>query len=132
MICCRGNRTGSGQAGRLRDRRADSILTVHKQSRRSPNRPFDYGIVFDEALSHGLPMVSCATGAVPETVPAEARLLVPPDDTTSFAAALRDLLEHPEKRARLASASAALATALPGWANTAQAAGTVLDGPCFD
>ena len=24
------------------DRRADSILTVHKQSRRSPNRPFDY------------------------------------------------------------------------------------------
>lgn len=91
-----------------------------------------YGIVFDEALSHGLPIVSCATGAVPETVPAEARLLVPPDDTTSFAAALRDLLEHPEKRARLASASAALATALPGWANTAQAAGTVLDGPCFD
>lgn len=91
-----------------------------------------YGIVFDEALSHGLPIVSCATGAVPETVPAEARLLVPPDDTTSFAAALRDLLEHPEKRARLASASAALATALPGWANTAQAAGTMLDGPCFD
>ncbi|NHF72006.1 glycosyltransferase family 4 protein [Paracoccus xiamenensis] len=90
-----------------------------------------YGIVFDEALSHGLPIVSCATGAVPDTVPAGAGILVPPDDSASFAAALRDLLENPDKRARLAAAASAVSGQLPSWSDTAQAAGLVLDGPEF-
>ncbi|MFD1881242.1 glycosyltransferase family 4 protein [Paracoccus pacificus] len=88
-----------------------------------------YGIVFDEALSHGLPIVSCATGAVPDTVPAAARVLVPPDDPAAFADALRGLLERPDQRAALAAA--ALATRLTRWSDTARAAGAVLDGADF-
>ena len=90
-----------------------------------------YGIVFDEALSHGLPIVSCATGAVPDTIPESARLLVPPDDSAGFAKALRSLLEEPEQRARLADAAAVLSGNLPGWDDTARAAAAVLDGPDF-
>lgn len=91
-----------------------------------------YGIVFDEALSHGLPIVSCLTGAVPDTVPATAGLLVPPEDSAAFAGALRDLLEDPGRRARLAAAATELSARLPGWGDTAQVAGQVIDGPSFD
>jgi glycosyltransferase involved in cell wall biosynthesis len=86
-----------------------------------------YGIVFDEALAHGLPIVTCRTGAVPQTVPARAGVLVPPDDPAAFAAALRALLEAPGRRAELAAASRAAGALLPGWDTVAAAAGTVLD-----
>lgn len=90
-----------------------------------------YGIVFDEALSYGLPIVSCRTGAVPDTVPDGAGLLVPPDDPTAFAAALRRLLERPQDRASLARAAGAAGAGLSGWSETARIAGEVLDGPDF-
>jgi glycosyltransferase involved in cell wall biosynthesis len=86
-----------------------------------------YGIVFDEALAHGLPIVSCRTGAVPQTVPAEAGLLVPPEDAEAFAGALRTLLEDRATRARLGAASAAAGALLPGWDTVAATAGEVLD-----
>ncbi|MGI3170733.1 glycosyltransferase family 4 protein [Pseudooceanicola sp. C21-150M6] len=86
-----------------------------------------YGLVFDEALAHGLPIVSCRTGAVPDTVPPEAGLLVAPDDPGALADALSYLLTHPDQRARLAEAAGAWGRRLPGWSETAQIAGQVLD-----
>lgn len=86
-----------------------------------------YGIVFDEALSYGLPIVSCQTGAVPDTVPASAGLLVPPEDPGAFAQALELLLTDPVLRDNKARSSVAFGTALPSWAETAQSAGAVLD-----
>lgn len=86
-----------------------------------------YGIVFDEALAAGLPIVTCATGAVPDTVPAAAGLLVPPGDAAAFATALRGLLSDPAERDRRAAAAAALAPALGTWSGTARIAGAVLD-----
>lgn len=86
-----------------------------------------YGIVLDEAQAHGLPIVSCRTGAVPDTVPAAAGLLVPPGDPAAFAAALQSLLADPALRHRMAAASARAGAALPGWADTARIAGQVLD-----
>lgn len=86
-----------------------------------------YGIVFDEALAYGLPIVTCRTGAVPDTVPADAGLLVPPNDPDAFATALRTLLTDVRRRRALAQASARAAAALPSWRDTARVAGKVLD-----
>lgn len=86
-----------------------------------------YGIVFDEAMAHGLPIVSCRTGAVPATVAKDAALLVPPEDPEAFAAALRRLLSDSGLRMRMAAASRRAGDALPGWATTAAVAGRVLD-----
>ncbi|CAM3311889.1 glycosyltransferase [Paracoccus nototheniae] len=87
-----------------------------------------YGIVFDEALSHGLPIVSTRTGAVPDTVPGDAGLLVAPDDVAALADALRVMLADPAARARHAAAALRAGNALPGWSDAALAAGAVLDG----
>ena len=86
-----------------------------------------YGIVFDEALSYGLPIVSCLTGAVPDTVPATACLLVPPEDPEAFAQALDQLLTDPDLWAAKSRSSAMFGAALPSWSDTARRAGDVLD-----
>ncbi len=86
-----------------------------------------YGLVLDEALARGLPIVSCRTGAVPETVPHDAGLLVPVDDPEAFAAALRRVLVDDGMRAGLARASAAAGALLPSWRDTAVTAQGVLD-----
>lgn len=85
-----------------------------------------HGLVLDEAMVHGLPVVSCATGAVPDTVPPAAGLLVPPDDPAGFAAALRRVLEEDALRRALADAAARAGRALPGWDHTAATVSTVL------
>jgi glycosyltransferase involved in cell wall biosynthesis len=86
-----------------------------------------YGIVFDEAMAHGLPIVSCATGAVPDTVAPGAGLLVPPDDPAAFAGALARVLDDDAHRNAMAAASAAAGAALPGWDATARLVAGVLD-----
>lgn len=87
-----------------------------------------YGIVFDEALAHGLPIISCAVGAVPDTVPADAGILVAPDDPVALAAALAELLTDHERCARLADGAARAGATLPRWSHTAAVFGQVLDG----
>lgn len=85
-----------------------------------------YGIVFNEALIAGLPIVSCRAGAVPGTVPADAGLLVPPDDPAAFAAALRVVLMDGARRAAMAVAARQAGAALPGWDGVARRAAEVL------
>jgi glycosyltransferase involved in cell wall biosynthesis len=86
-----------------------------------------YGMVFGEALVHGLPIVTCAAGAVPETVPPGTGHLVPVDDVTAFAAALRRLLTDRAHREAMAAAATAAGQTLPTWADTAAVMGRVLD-----
>lgn len=85
-----------------------------------------HGIVFDEALVRGLPIVSCDAGAVPDTVPRAAGLLVPPGDAVAFAEALRSLLEAPDQRRAMADAALAAGAGLPGWQGMADQASRVL------
>lgn len=81
-----------------------------------------YGIVFDEALAHGLPIISCRTGAVPQTVPPGAGLLVPPEDPVRLAEALRRVIADGALRDALSRTARAAGARLPGWLDTAERA----------
>lgn len=85
-----------------------------------------YGMVFDEAMTYGLPIVSCAVGAVPDTVAEGAGLLVPADDPDAFSAALHTVLSDEDQRAAMATASRRAGLSLPPWSTTADIIAEVL------
>lgn len=91
-----------------------------------PSRHEGYGMVFAEALARGLPIVACAAGAVPETVPADAGLLVPPDDPQALAEALRRVLSDVAFRRQLAERSWQHGQHLPTWNDAAGCVGEAL------
>jgi glycosyltransferase involved in cell wall biosynthesis len=74
-----------------------------------------YGMAFAEALAHGLPIVATSAGAIPETVPASAGLLVPPGERDPLTRALARVLDDAQLRARLARGAAAAGAVLPDW-----------------
>jgi len=86
-----------------------------------------YGMVFDEAMTYGLPIVSCHTGAVPDTVAWGAGLLVPVDDPHAFSEALHSVLSNDDQRAAMAAASRDAGQLLPRWWDTAEIIAQVLD-----
>jgi glycosyltransferase involved in cell wall biosynthesis len=79
-----------------------------------------YGMALAEAVAHGLPVVSTMAGAIPDTMPAGAGLLVPPDDVTALAQALRHLISDRAERRRLAMNARAAAAQLPTWQESAR------------
>jgi glycosyltransferase involved in cell wall biosynthesis len=79
-----------------------------------------YGMAFAEALAHGLPVVGTTAGAVPDTVPADAGVLVPPDDPEALRDALERVIGDRALRARLAAGARRARTALPTWAAAAE------------
>ncbi len=90
-----------------------------------------YGMVFDEAMGHALPIVSTRAGATPDTVPQAAGLLVPPDDVEAFADALRRLLDDWRLRKACSEAARDAATSLGGWSHTAEVVSAALFGPIW-
>jgi glycosyltransferase involved in cell wall biosynthesis len=82
-----------------------------------------YGMALTEAMARGLPVITTTGGAIPQTVPADAGILVPPGDDAALADALRPLLvdapNEPRsarvRRARLGAAARRHASRLPGW-----------------
>jgi glycosyltransferase involved in cell wall biosynthesis len=79
-----------------------------------------YGMAFTEAMTRGLPVVACAAGAVPKTVPADAGILVRPGDVTALAQALRRLLTNPKELETYAEAAWTHGQTLPRWRDTAE------------
>lgn len=88
-----------------------------------PSRFEGYGMALTEALARGLPVVSTTAGAIPGTVPAEAGVLVPPDDAGALASALAELVSDPQRLDVLARAAGRAADDLPDWRDQAQAFG---------
>ncbi len=86
-----------------------------------------YGMAFAEAIAHGVPVIGTTAGAIAETVPASASVLVPPDDVASLSLALRRLIEDPIARHRLAQSAWREAAALPTWAYAAELFSRALD-----
>ena len=74
-----------------------------------------YGMALAEALVHGVPVISTSAGAIPETVPGSAGLLVPPGDAAALGAALTRFLDEPRLRAELAAGARAAGARLPDW-----------------
>ncbi|MFF5081637.1 glycosyltransferase family 4 protein [Actinoplanes sp. NPDC000266] len=96
-----------------------------------PSRNETYGMVVTEALARGIPVLATAVGGVPEalgTTPLGLPgMLVPPEDRTALAAALRDWLTDPALRASLRAAALQRRETLPSWTATAERVTEILD-----
>jgi glycosyltransferase involved in cell wall biosynthesis len=79
-----------------------------------------YGMAYAEAVAHGLPVIGTSAGAIPDTVPPDAGLLVDPGDSFALARALRRVIGDAGLRRRLASAARAAAPQLPTWRHSAE------------
>jgi glycosyltransferase involved in cell wall biosynthesis len=79
-----------------------------------------YGMAYAEAVAHGLPVIGSDSGAIPDTVPPDAGLLVAPGDIAALADALRRVIGDTSLRQRLASAARAAAPQLPTWRQSAE------------
>nr|WP_145545734.1 glycosyltransferase family 4 protein [Variovorax boronicumulans] len=86
-----------------------------------------YGMAFAEGLAHGLPVLGCAAGAVPGTVPATAGVLVPPGDGPALQAALQALLDDVPRRRALAAGARSAGQRLPRWEQSAARFAAVLE-----
>jgi glycosyltransferase involved in cell wall biosynthesis len=92
-----------------------------------PSRFEGYGMAYAEAIAHGVPVVGTRAGAVPDTVPEGAGVLIPPDDVDSLVGVLRGLIEGPSQRQRLAAGARAAATTFPSWQDSARLFAHVLE-----
>jgi glycosyltransferase involved in cell wall biosynthesis len=86
-----------------------------------------YGMAYAEALSHGLPVIGTTAGAIPDTIPNGAGLLVPPDDSPALAAAVRTVIVDADRRRILSEAALVAARTLPTWQQSASIFAATLD-----
>ncbi|WP_294353150.1 glycosyltransferase family 4 protein [uncultured Sphingomonas sp.] len=63
-----------------------------------------FGMPYIEAMRYGVPVVGTRVGGIPEVVPEETGLLVPPGDADALAAALTQLIANPALRYELGTA----------------------------
>lgn len=74
-----------------------------------------YGMVFAEAMARGLPIVANGGGAVPDTVPEPAGVVVPAGAAAALAEALRRMIADPVFRKVKADGSWRAGQDLPDW-----------------
>lgn len=79
-----------------------------------------YGMALAEALAHGLPVISTRAGAIPDTVPADAGMLVAPGDAGALRAALQRLMDDAAWRGRLGAGAQRARGRLPSWPQSSE------------
>lgn len=79
-----------------------------------------YGMVYAEAMAYGLPIIATTGGAIPDTVPPEAGLLLRPGDVPALSNALRTLITDSGFRQQLSSGAWQAATKQPTWDQAVQ------------
>jgi glycosyltransferase involved in cell wall biosynthesis len=77
-------------------------------------------------LARGLPVIGTTGGAIPDTVPSGAGLLVPPADVQRLTQALRSLIEDPALRTQLSQGARKAAALQPTWEASAIRFGEIL------
>jgi glycosyltransferase involved in cell wall biosynthesis len=85
-----------------------------------------YGMAYAEALARGLPVIGTTGGAIPDTVPWGAGLLVPPGDVKSLTQALRSVIKDAALRAQLSQGARKAAALQPTWEESAVRFGEIL------
>jgi glycosyltransferase involved in cell wall biosynthesis len=85
-----------------------------------------YGMVYAEAMAYGLPIIATTGGAIPDTVPSNAGLLVGPGDVLALTLALKTVIEDAPYRARLSSGALRAAAKQPTWEQAVQRFASVL------
>lgn len=85
-----------------------------------------YGMAYAEALARGLPVIGTTGGAIPETVPEGAGLLVPPEDVERLTEALRSMMQDATLRMRLSAGAREAAACQPSWQDSARRFSEVL------
>jgi glycosyltransferase involved in cell wall biosynthesis len=88
-------------------RRADAFVF--------PSLHEGWGIAPVEAVRWGLPVICSDAGALPESVPVSARVMVPADDVAALRTALARLLDDDAHRSDLADGAASAAATLRTW-----------------
>ncbi len=86
-----------------------------------------FGMVINEALLHGLPIVASRAGALASTVPPGAGLLPPAGDEAAWREALARVIGDAALRERLAGCAREAARQLPSWAAQAARFDAVLE-----
>lgn len=89
-------------------RRADAFVF--------PSLHEGWGIAPVEAVRWGLPVITSDAGALPESVPASARVMVPASDVPALRGALIRLIDDADHRVALAEGARAAAKTLRTWA----------------
>ncbi len=79
-----------------------------------------YGMVFAEAMANGLPIISTTGGAITETVPKQAGVLVEPGNVASLRDAIQWLIEDEAYRWQLAQGAKSAAEKQPSWEESVQ------------
>ena len=92
-----------------------------------PSRFEGYGMAFAEAMAHGLPVIGTTAGAIPDTVPPEAGVLIEPNDVKALTRALRLLIENEKERRWFAAGARAAADELPTWQDSARLVADALE-----
>lgn len=105
--------------GALTDEALDRVL-AESHVLAVPSTYEGYGIVYAEALGHGLPVIASTAGAAHEVIrDGRDGFLVTPGDATAIAAILGQLAAERERLATLGLAALARYAALPTWAESA-------------